>query len=313
MRVYRIGLALFVAVFALASPARGDDTITAAERLFQEARVLVEHGDYAAACPKLEASQKLEPAVGTQFNLADCYERIGRTASAHALFTQVAGIARAAGKFERERSARTRADALAPRLARVRVTITTPAPGEELRIDETLLDKTPPPEGIPIDPGAHRLRASAPERRPWELAITAVEGQVTDAVVPTLVDPRPPSAPPATPAPPAPSSTQRTVALVLGGAGIVAAGVGSVAGLLAIASRSTAERECPKDAFHFHCPTTEGTDAWNSATRAGNVSTIAFIVSGVALTGAGVLWLTAPRTRARVGASLSSLLVEGSF
>ena len=76
-------VALASLAMLVARTAYAEDSVAVAEHLFQEARVLVERGDYAAACPKLEASQKLEPAVGTQFNLADCYEHVGRTASAH--------------------------------------------------------------------------------------------------------------------------------------------------------------------------------------------------------------------------------------
>src|SRR5215471_10148564 len=54
----------------------------AAESLFTDARRLMQAGDYEHACPKLEASRRLEPALGTTLNLADCYDKLGRTASA---------------------------------------------------------------------------------------------------------------------------------------------------------------------------------------------------------------------------------------
>ena len=54
----------------------------AAEWLFREGRALMKKGDFAPACAKLAESQRLDPAVGTLMNLAECEERIGRTASA---------------------------------------------------------------------------------------------------------------------------------------------------------------------------------------------------------------------------------------
>ena len=108
-------------------------------------------------------------------------------------------------------------------------------------------------------------------------------------------------------------STQRTFAIVVGSVGVVGVLVGAVAGVVALSNRSTGERECPKDLYSFRCPTEAGTSAWNTASTAGNVSTVSFIAGGVFLAGAAVLWLTAPSSRTRMGASLSGVRLEGSF
>jgi hypothetical protein len=80
-----------------------------------------------------------------------------------------------------------------------------------------------------------------------------------------------------------------------------------------MSKRGDAEGVCPEDTYHFQCPTHEGTDAWNSATRAGTVSTIGFVVGGVALVGAGVLWFTAPKSTVRAGVGPSGLRLEQAF
>jgi len=313
-------LSLVVCVLSMTSfagVARADDATPPAERLFQEARALVEKGDYVAACPKLEASQKLDPAVGTQFNLADCYEHLGRTATAFALFEEVARIARAAGKFERERSAKGRATALEPKLARVHLDVKATAPGLEIRIDDEATARSAWTAPFPIDPGTHHIVASAPSHASWESTMVAAESTLVEVSVPELVDTsvhvaEPPVAPPVAPPPPT-LGAQKTIALVAGGVGVVGIAVGAVSGIIAVTKRSSAQSECPSDVYAFRCPTESGTAAWNSATTAGNVSTVSFIAGGALLAGAAVLWFTAPSSRVRAGASSSGVRVEGSF
>src|SRR2546421_315839 len=78
-----------LSIAAFEGPARADASLAdkaAAQTLFDEGRKLMAAGKYAEACPKLAESQKLDPGVGTQFHLADCYEKIGQTASAWAGF-----------------------------------------------------------------------------------------------------------------------------------------------------------------------------------------------------------------------------------
>ncbi len=305
-----------IAVGLLAAPAlaRADDG-TLADTLFNEANELVAAGRYAEACPKLAESQRIEPAVGTQFNLADCYEHLGRTATAFALFTDVARIARAAGKFEREKRAKERATALEPRLSRVKLVPLAPAPGLEIKIDDVAIPRGEWSTALPIDPGHHRIVASAPSRKSWQGDAESVEGNTIEVAIPELVDPTP--AP--RPAPrPAAWSTQRTIAIAAAGAGVAGIAVGAIAGAMSLSARSSAESACPSRTYAFRCPTVEGTDDWNSATAAGDVSTVAFVVGGVALAGAAVLWFTAPSSKepapkVRAGVSTNGLRFEGSF
>src|SRR3954452_21806015 len=69
-----------------------------ARALFAEGRKLVDAGNYPAGSIKFQDSFRLDPGVGTNFTLADCLERIGRTASAWARFLDVSAATRAAGQ-----------------------------------------------------------------------------------------------------------------------------------------------------------------------------------------------------------------------
>src|SRR5262245_46360042 len=106
-------LRLFIGVCSLAilpATALGEETNDAQARaLFKEGRELAAAGRYVDAAAKFEASLKLDRGIGTEFNLADCWERSGREREAAELFARVATEAHEAGQSDREEVARARA------------------------------------------------------------------------------------------------------------------------------------------------------------------------------------------------------------
>ncbi|HEY8041266.1 MAG TPA: tetratricopeptide repeat protein [Polyangiaceae bacterium] len=279
----------------------------AADALFDDARKLMAADRYADACPKLAAAQKLRPGVGTLLNLGDCYEKLGRTASAWATFREAALAAHRAGD-ERESIAQQRFQALAPAL--VTMTIVAPAgvDGLEIRRDGVPVDRALWGTAIPIDPGSYAIEAQAPFRSPWSTRVE-VKGATVTVNVPALEpesptdgQPRPlpaaVTATPASPVPPSGGSTQRTLAFALLGAGAAGAVVGTVFGLVSMSAHDDAARQCKLGSNHDQC-TQGGFDTNNRAITDGNVSTIAFVVGGAALATGAVLWLTAPSSSSR--------------
>lgn len=311
MRRY-LALALVVTCLVATERARASDDVARAEQLFQEARALVAEKRYEEACPKLAESLALDPAVGTQFNLADCHEHVGRTATAHRLFLEVARIARAAGKFERERSARERAESLAPSLSRLVIRIEQAAPGLEVRLDGEVVKLGGEP--LLVDPGDHEVNASAPGRRPFVATFLAERASVRELVVPGLAPLESPALPRRTaPIEASASNPRRTLAALLAGVGAVGIATGAVAGVLALTSRSEADQLCPRGLGAIRCTTQEGVDRWNDAATAGDVSTVAFVAGGVALIGAGAVWWLGPRQVTSVAVSPSGLRLSGRF
>src|SRR5688572_24536755 len=88
-----------VSLLAIASRAAAQptDSVAAAEQIFEQARAAFDRGDYATACPLFEASQKLDPALGTLLNMATCYEKAGQLASAWGRYREVLALATKAG------------------------------------------------------------------------------------------------------------------------------------------------------------------------------------------------------------------------
>ncbi|WP_437874295.1 hypothetical protein [Sorangium sp. So ce513] len=205
-----LGRLLALAMFLAALVGGGRDAradTAAAQALFDAARQLMAQGKHADACPKLEESQRLDPGIGTQFNLAVCYEQIGRTASAWSMFLEVAGAAKAAGQVEREKVARQRATALEPRLIRLTITAPGDAPADlQVKRDGAVVGRAQWGIPVPVDPGKHTIEATAGGKAPFTKTIELNRAGTSETVaIPPLAAEAPAPAvapPPATSAPP---------------------------------------------------------------------------------------------------------------
>src|SRR5580704_9685893 len=238
-------VAAIASAVAAGSPARAQTTPgapggskVAAESLFEDARALVAAGKYAEACPKFADSQRLGPSVATLLNLANCWEKLNRTATAWAAYREAASAANAAGRKDYLATALKHADGLAPKLARLTVTVSQPAPGLQVKRDGVVVESAEWGTGIPVDIGSHSIEASAPGRKSWQVALdVAQDGAQAAVTVPALeeapVEPAAPAAPlPSAASPAAPPATPQTPEeTTVGGGGTQRAIGGVVAGL----------------------------------------------------------------------------------
>lgn len=161
----------------------------AARQLFEEARHLVKKGQYAEACPKFEQSYRRDPGIGTLYNLADCWEHVGRTASAWAKFRDVADEAARTNQREREQVALKRADALVLLLSKVVVRVESRDEGLQIQRDGVPMAQSDFGRPIPLDPGEHWFEATAPGKKPWRASVKVPpRGNAIEVVVPPLRD-----------------------------------------------------------------------------------------------------------------------------
>ncbi len=176
------------AVLLSAPAARADDA--AAQALFSDARKLMAQGHFAEACPKLEESQRQAPAIGTLFNLADCYEHTNRLASAWAAFLKVAAETKMKGQADREQAARARAQTLEPRLGKLVLDVPTESAvnGLEVRRDGEVIGAPSWGVAAPVDTGDHAVEARAPGKIAWKGTVHVSDGEVTHVGVPALAD-----------------------------------------------------------------------------------------------------------------------------
>jgi hypothetical protein len=299
---------------ALAEPTQADRV--AARDLFEDARVAMKSLDYQTACPKLEQSQRLDPGIGTLYNLGRCYEGQGRLARAWATFLDVAEEARRAGQGDREAAARARATALEPRLPHLRVTVAGPD-HPTLTLDGAPFADASLDASVPVDPGGHDLGADAPGKKHWTTHVDVSEAGAAEVSVPLLAEEPAALPPPAepkvtTPSEPAGPATSRpswrvSAAFVTGGLGVIGLGIGTAFGFTAMSDWSTAKPGCPQN----NCTTPTAAASWRSAHSAGIASTASFIVGGALLATGAVIWLTRPSAPARVGLRSDGAIVVG--
>ena len=296
-------LLVFSALFLASSVALAEEPSpterAVARTLFEDGRALAKEGKYAQACPKLEESERLVPGMGTLYNLADCLEKLGKTASAYSAFSEVVDLARRAGQPEREAVARERADALKPRLSMLKINLPRPAPtGLEVLIDGRALSDAALAENLPLDPGEHRVTARAPAKITNEAVVRiAATGPVSVLDLEPLQDA--PIVSPPVPLLPGVDRTssrsdrrpwQKPVALVAGGVALVAVGIGTAFGLQASSTWSDAKGACVGNVCDA-----QGFVGWEVARSSARVSTVLFTSGAILGAAALVMWIAAPR------------------
>jgi hypothetical protein len=314
-RLISLSCAFFL-LLMLGRPAQAQSSdpaaLAEAQRLFDQAMADMKKDNYSAACPNLEKVVRLVPAgIGAKEELAKCYEKQGRLASAWAQFVEVEGQARQQGQTERAREAGDRAAALKSRLPTLAVDVAAPAraiPGLTVTRDGVPVSSEQWGSALPVDAGKHEIVASAPGRKSFNRTVEVTGERVNVRIeIPALTRPEAKLAPAAATTQPSSRTWQSPVGWAVMGVGVAGVGAGLVFGALAIARNdaSKADGQCSPD-NKCHLP---GFILRNEARTFGDASTVAFIAGGVLLTGGVALLLTAPRPRpklAKEGAHLAS-------
>jgi serine/threonine-protein kinase len=341
-------LAAALAVFVVLVPASGraqtgehevsHEDAARADASFKEGKKLLQRANLAEACAHFAESKRLAPGIGVTLYLADCYQRLGKTASAWTEFRSAETMARAKGD-SRADVARTRAHALEIALETVTLRVDPARDHASLEID---LDGRAVPRdtwgtAVPVDPGDHVVLArSGQAKREFDVhvdtespaATVRVEG-VDDAgpalatTAPAGVPATPSSdapAPQAASGPEAPADgqgetqgesgpdpTRLWTSVGLAGAALAGIGLGSAYGIKAKSDRD-ASNAGPCDAAD-RC-NARGLSLRDDAIRDAWVSTIAFSLAALSL-GAGAVVAFALPHRASATVVVSAAPVPG--
>lgn len=286
-------------VMLASTPARAQPS--QADVLFQEGLREMREGRYADGCPHIAESHRLDPVPGALFTLAECEAAWGKTATALTHYQSFIDTLTTLPPGRRDRFGERRSlalekmAALATVVPELTVDVAADAPADlVVKRNGVVVARSTYGVETQVDPGDYVVTAERGGRVAWErgvhlgerdrarVEIPALGKSTTIADAPVRAAPLEPSA-----SSPSPWSTPFTVAVVVGGAGLL---TGAVAGTVALVDRGTVDTDCPN-----HLCTPAGRDALHSAQTTALVSTIGF---GVGLAGAATavsLWLLGPR------------------
>lgn len=301
----------------------------AAEALFQRGVESLKTNDWASACKSFEASMQLDPSVGTQINLARCADHNGQVARAWADYKKAKALNAETPLAKRKANVDSFVDTEIKKLEarlpwvtlRLRVTDADGKPvapnavtGLVIKRDDALV----PPEGldvaVPIDPGKHTFKASAPGFHESSVDVTFAEGARQEAMLalvamaPGIEVPVPPPGTP--PGPPPPSKQQDEGMSPLVWAGIAVGGVGAaglivsgITGGIAMADHGTIEDlkdsgACREVNGVIDCDDASSAEAHDAISRGQTLSVVSTVTlfAGAGLAATGVVLIVVGAT-----------------
>jgi tetratricopeptide (TPR) repeat protein len=335
MKVMRAACAaaIFLGV-SVSSPVAWADTSTA-ETLFQEGLAAMKRNDFTIACEAFDKSNKQDPSPGTQINLAICYEKQKKWASAWTWYRSAAGLAQQRNQPQREQNATESAKRLEPQLHHVMISVKNGAPDTVVKRDgnEITVSLGGKDVALPFDPGEHVIEIKATGKKTLTKSIVTPDTPATSdkaEVLPFTLEDAPvdPNAGLDTGGPAAKTtvirtesdgSTQRLLGVIAGGAGVLT-GL-AAAGVFILANKDASDRD-EQQAVYTDPTMSDGERAGAAKSAnshndaANNDQLIALILTGgaVVMVGLGaVLFFTAPKSKEKTATLVPTPIAGPNF
>ncbi len=168
---------------AASAPEPTASALVAARELFREAGQDADAGKFGLALEKYRRVAAVKETGQVRFNIARCEEQLGQIASALADYELVERDMRDAhgdADAELRNNARDRGNALRPRVPRLTLLAPLPEPPSfVVRLDGAVVSDAALGVPLPVDPGRHRVEASAGGRVPLTRELEVREKEVT--------------------------------------------------------------------------------------------------------------------------------------
>lgn len=216
---------------ARAASAQSPDEIKRAEKTFKEAEKAEKAGDCATAIAKFTEVLKTKETPQVHLRIGVCQEKLGQLADAKTSYEKSLALARAVGNAQVEEYVRGQLAALVARFPKIKIDLGGKAyPDLKIDLDGARLDATTLGTEITVPPGDHLLVAEATGFKRSERTVQVTEKGVVSvklALTPADATTAPIVAEPPkeTPAPAPSPSKAPAIALLVGGAAAIGAGV----------------------------------------------------------------------------------------
>ncbi len=311
-------IAILLVVLTGVAQAQGNP----ADAAFKRGRELLKAGKFADACVEFEHSQRLDPALGTEFNIAQCSEKIGKLARALELYRGMVPRDSNADRKKIVSDAIPKLEARVPHL--VVKAPSTPPPGFTLTIQVINSGQAPRAleanKSIEIDFGEYAIVAKAAGLPDWSQNVRIDTEAKTTTIEPPFAGPKPITGPTTTttttptttgtatpitkpdeePDDPSPPKSKRKLFGVIGmGVGGAALVTGLVFGSMARSKWTDAKDVCGGTTCTTVADQMKAQALGDAAGKRATMSTI-FVGVGVAAATAGVvLFVTAPSSESQ--------------
>jgi hypothetical protein len=322
-----LGLCLTGVARSSGAQALDDSSRAAARKLGYSGVEAFQAGDYKTAHDKLEKSYRVLQVPSVGLWSARALVKLGKLVEASERYLELSRLTVSSGdqavQKQAQAEAATELEALGPKIPSLVVQIEGATAAEvKVTVDGTVISAELVNEARPVNPGQHRVEgARGSEQATAE--VTLAEGEQKTAILrfgqAAALAPEPGAAPDQAPTTRAGLGTRRTLALVVGGVGLVGVGLGTYFGLQSKSRLDEADESCDGN----NCSDPQGVTAGKDAYTAGNISTVGMVVGALGLAGGVVLWVTAPKSsqteqptptaQARLQLGLGSVSLRGEF
>jgi hypothetical protein len=287
-----------------AKAAHAQDSAATADVLFNDARAAMAAKKFDAACAKFRESNRLDPAVGTLFNLANCEAQRGQLVTAWTLYRQV--LEKLRPDDSRASVAKAQVQSLDARIPRLTIRARGEMPaGTLVTVAGLALGPASLDSPLPLNPGRYAISVASPGRSTQEFSVALAEGDTAEfpVFVGASTSVRTPRVAPGAEVSQSESAgtdddgrnSRELLAYTGIGVGAVGLTLGIITGLAGLHQESLGNQSCSEVTRTCN---QAGYDANQSARSLATVSTVGFVV-GVLAGGAGTyLWLTLPDARA---------------